>query len=365
MGGNMFLKSKKLVVATLLSVGASSAFAAGTLSGTNVDSTASLSFTVNGATSSVTSTNSYKVDNKVDLTVSTVDTQAVTVSPEATNVLLTYKVRNDGNTVQDFVLSTLTTSTTAFSAENQVTDSYDLSNVRVFVDSNGNGVYDEGTDTETYIDELEPDTDITVFIVADVPADAVNDAIAVYDLQAQVAQGDTAGTQGTVIASDNAGQVDDAATVQIVFADGQGTADAQYDGKFSSADAWKIVTADVSVSKNSIVVSDPVNGTTNPKRIPGAVVRYCYIVQNAEGGAEATGALITDILNPDVLDLSGSTVATYTGGGTCTCDSADADITGANGANGQNPNAQGQVKVDFDTVAGGTTECAYVSATIK
>ncbi len=361
----MFLKSKKLVVATLLSVSATSAFAAGTLSGTDVDSTASLSFTVNGAVSEVTSTNTYKVDNKVDLVVSTVDTQAVTVSPDATSVLLTYKVQNDGNTVQDFLLTSLTTSTTVFAGANAVTDSYDLTNVRVFVDGNNNGVYDVATDTETYIDELAPDADATVFIIADVPADAANDAIAIYDLQAQVAQGDTVGTQGGAIANDDAGQADDAATVQIVFADGAGTTDAAHDGIFASADAWKIVTASVTVSKNSIVVSDPVNGTTNPKRIPGAVVRYCYIVENAVGGAEATGAVITDILNPTVLDLAGVTVATYTGAGTCDCDSAAADITGANGANGQNPNAQGKVKVDFDAVAGGATECAYVSATIK
>ena len=361
----MFLKTKKLIVATLLSVSATSAFAAGTLSGTNVDSTASLSFTVNGTESEVTSTNSYKVDNKVDLVVSTVDAQAVTVSPDTTNVLLTYKVRNDGNTVQDFLLSSLATSTTAFSAGNEVTDDYDLSNVRVFVDSNNNGTYEEGTDVEAYIDELAPDADITVFIVADVPTDAANDAIAIYDLQAQVATGGTQGTEGGAIANDNAGQADDAATVQIVFADGQGSTDAEHDGMHSSADAWKIVTAEVTVSKNSIVVSDPVNGTTNPKRIPGAVVRYCYIVVNAEGGAEATGALITDILDPTVLDLSGSTVATYSGEATCDCSSADDDITGENGINGQNPNAQGQVKVDFDTVAGGATECAYVSAIIK
>ena len=361
----MFLKSKKLVVAALLSVSGTSAFAGGTLSGTDVDSTASLSFTVNGTQSEVTSTNTYKVDNKVDLVVSTVDTQAVTVSPGAKSVLLTYKVKNDGNTVQDFILTALTTSKTVFAGANEVTDGYDLTNVRVFVDANNNGVYDVATDTQTYIDELEPDADATVFIVADVPADASNDAIAIYDLQAQVAQGETVGTQGAVIANDDKGQADDAATVQIVFADGQGTTDVQYDGIFSSADAWKIVTAEVTVSKNSIVVSDPVNGTVNPKRIPGAVVRYCYIVKNENVSTEATEAIITDILNPTVLDLAGATVATYNGAGTCDCDSEDADITGTNGAHGQNPNAQGQVKVDFDTIAGGATECAYVSATIK
>jgi hypothetical protein len=361
----MFLKSKKLVVAALLSVSASSAFAAGTLSGTDVDSTASLSFTVNGAESSVTSTNTYKVDNKVDMVVSTIDTQAVTVSPNATNVLLKFQVQNNGNTVQDFLLSALTTSTTVFAAPNDVTDTIDMQNVRVFVDVNNNGVYDAGTDTESYIDELAPDATMTVFIVADVDANAANDAIAVYDLQAQVAQGGVVGTEGAAIAADNANVADDAATVQIVFADGQGTVDAEHDGMFSSADAWKIVTANVTVSKDSIVVSDPVNGTTNPKRIPGAVVRYCYIVTNAAGGAQATGALVTDTLTPSVLDTTGQTVATYTGAGTCDCASSAADITGANGALGQDPDGQGIVKLDFDTVDAGTTECAYVSATIK
>jgi hypothetical protein len=301
----------------------------------------------------------------VDLVVSTIDTQAVSVSPNKTNVLLTFKVQNNGNTVQDFLLSSLAGSS-AFSGADEVTDSYDLSNIRVFVDSNKNGKYDDGTDTQTYIDELAPDDDITVFIIADVPADAANDKIAVYDLQAQVAQGGTASTQGAAITDDNANQADDAATVQIVFADGAGSAgDIEHNGIFASSDAWKIVTADVTVSKNSIVVSDPVNGTTNPKRIPGAVVRYCYIVVNADGGADATGALVTDTLDPAILDTTGKNVATYSGAGTCDCNSADAEITGSNGANGQDPNAQGVLKVDFETVAGGATECAYVSATIK
>ena len=103
----------------------------------------------------------------------------------------------------------------------------------------------------------------------------------------------------------------------------------------------------------------------NPKRIPGAVIRYCYIVENGADGAEATGAHVTDILNPTVLDLSASTVITYNGTGTCACDTAAGEIGGINGPNGTNPDAQGEVKVDFDAVAGGTTECAYVSAIIK
>ena len=361
----MFLKSKKLAVAMLLSVSATGAFAAGTLSNTEISSTASFSFTVNGTTSTLTDTNSYRVDNKIDLVVSTVDTQAVTVGADTTDVLLTYTVRNDGNTVQDFLLTSHETSTVAFTGANEVTDTYGLTNVRVFVDGNNNGVYDVAADTQTYIDELAPDAEATVFIVADVPADAANDAIAVYDLQAQAAQGEGVGTEGTAITSDNANAADDAATVQIVFADGAGTTDVLYDGMFSSADAWKIVTADLTVEKNSIVISDPVNGTTNPKRIPGAEIRYCYIVTNATGSADATGAVITDTLNPATLEAAGSSVAMFSGAGTCDCNSVAGDIAGANGPAGQDPNAQGLTLFDFETVAGGVTECAYVTVTIK
>lgn len=361
----MFLKSKKLLIAAMLSASVSSAFAAGTASGTNVESTASLSFTVNNQESTVTDTSTFTVDNKVDLTVSTVDTQAVSVSPDTTSVRLTYRVQNNGNTVQDYSLSAHNNqSTTAFTGADQVTDTYDLTNVAVYVDANGNNKYDEGVDTESYIDELDPDAVKTVFIIADVPNDAANDAIAVYDLQAQTAEGGTADAQGADITSDNSNQADDATTVQIVFADGAGSFDLQYDGKFSSANAWKIVTATVTVSKDSIVVSDLVNGTNNPKRIPGATVRYCYIVANADGGAEASGAVVTDTLDSSVLSFNGAQVVTYNGAGTCDCATMD-DISGANGDNGQDPNAQGLLKADFGTVAGGETKCAYVTTTIK
>jgi uncharacterized repeat protein (TIGR01451 family) len=36
----------------------------------------------------------------------------------------------------------------------------------------------------------------------------------------------------------------------------------------------------ISVTKVSSVLSDPVNGTTNPKAIPGAVIEYCILVSN-------------------------------------------------------------------------------------
>jgi len=107
-----------------------------------------------------------------------------------------------------------------------------------------------------------------------------------------------------------------------------------------------------------------VNGENKPKRIPGATVRYCYIVANAAGGADATGAIVSDTLDKDVLSFNGAQVAMYSGAGTCDCTTMT-DVSTANGPAGQDPDAQGKLKVDFETVAGGETKCGYITATIQ
>ena len=61
--------------------------------------------------------------------------------------------------------------------------------------------------------------------------------------------------------------------------------------------------ANISVVKSSSVVSDPVNGTTNPKRIPGAVVEYSILVTNTSG-AQATNLVVTDDLSGESANLS-------------------------------------------------------------
>lgn len=56
----------------------------------------------------------------------------------------------------------------------------------------------------------------------------------------------------------------------------------------------------ISIQKQSTVVSDPVSGTTNPKRVPGAIVRYAITVTNSGPGAvDASTLLVTDVLPAD------------------------------------------------------------------
>lgn len=50
--------------------------------------------------------------------------------------------------------------------------------------------------------------------------------------------------------------------------------------------------ATLAIAKTSALVSDPVNGTTNPKAIPGAIVRYSFQVQNSGPSAVDNNTLL-------------------------------------------------------------------------
>lgn len=61
----------------------------------------------------------------------------------------------------------------------------------------------------------------------------------------------------------------------------------------------------LAVVKTSTLLSDPVNGTINPKMIPGATVSYCILVSNP-GPATATTVIATDSLPAQLGYVAGS-----------------------------------------------------------
>ena len=72
-----------------------------------------------------------------------------------------------------------------------------------------------------------------------------------------------------------------------------------------------IVVPNVSLQKNSITLSDPVNGTSNPKAIPGALAEYSITATNTGSGtADNNSIVITDGIPANtalyVNDISGS-----------------------------------------------------------
>lgn len=64
-------------------------------------------------------------------------------------------------------------------------------------------------------------------------------------------------------------------------------------------------TANLTIGKTSSVISDPTNGTTDPKAIPGATMRYCILVTN-NGSGTATGINVADPLPASTTFAPGS-----------------------------------------------------------
>lgn len=95
------------------------------------------------------------------------------------------------------------------------------------------------------------------------------------------------------------------------------------------------------IDKTSTVISDPVNGTTNPKLVPGAVVEYAITVRNTGAGqVDASSVVVVDIM-PAEMAFAVTTPVTFTNG------------TTPSGLNFASSN------VTYSQAAGGTTGFTY------
>lgn len=92
-------------------------------------------------------------------------------------------------------------------------------------------------------------------------------------------------------------------------------------GNFLRADLF-ITSTSLTVTKISSVVSDGVSAT-NPKAIPGSIVRYCVLITN-NGGATQTNVISTDPLPADVTLVVGSLLSGTSCAGAATAEDADA-----------------------------------------
>lgn len=309
------------------------ALAQNTAAGTSIDNQASVSYTVGGSNQTTTSnTASFVVDKKVNLAVAEVGGSATRVALGASDQVTTFTVTNLTNATQDFRL---------FAGQQSVSipllgiDDFNVSNLRVFVDTNGNGTYEADEDTATYIDELAPDATKTVFIVANVPSTA-GSHVAIVGLEATVAAGGSSGSLGADLTATSLLQADSATTVDVVFADDAQLLDQLRDGAHWAFDAYVIDSAAITLGKTARVVSDPYNLLINPKAIPGAVVEYCLTISNA-GPGTATGVNLSDALPANTTYVANSLSVGGLGvGGQCVLNGTieDDNATGADETDG-------------------------------
>lgn len=323
----MTSKIKYLIGASGVAVGmlgVSPAFAAGTASGTSITNTATVNYSVGGvAQTAVTANNSFTVDRKINLTVAEVGTVTTSVAPGSTAQVTTFTVTNTSNAALDFGLSA--TQLAGGAAAHGGTDNFDVTGVQIFVDSNGNGTYDAGVDTATFIDELAADGSRTVFIVANVPVGQANGSVAGVNLVAQARESGGVGVQGAV-STQTAGA--NTAGIDTVFADTAGTAtgDIARDGRHSDDDDYTVAAALLTATKTQTLLWDPFNGNTDPKNIPGAVIEYCITVANAAGTASATGVSVSDPMPKDPANPTIQAVDYY---GTASANAANGDAAPA------------------------------------
>lgn len=287
---NMRLLASASVLAAAI-VAASPAFAAGTTAGTTVTNSVTLDYKVGGIDQNqVTASDSFTVDRKVNLTVAEVGTITTTVTPGQASAVTAFTVSNASNAPLDFAL--VATQLSGGTAAHGGTDNFNVSNVKVYADTNSNGSYDPGTDLETtYLDQVLADTSRTVFIVADVPLGRATSDVAGVRLSATASEATASGSLGATV-TQTAGA--NTSGVDTVFADTNANANVARDGIHFAEDDYTIMAASLTATKTSRVISDPFNGTTNPKMIPGAVVEYCIAVANGSGSATATGINISD-----------------------------------------------------------------------
>ena len=285
--------------------------------GVVITNTATVNYQVGGvAQTAVTGSISFVVDRRVNMTVTNLGN--VTSAPSSTYQAVSFLVTNTSNTTMRFQLDAIS----------RGTNTWTLTGAAMYRDNNGNGLYDAGdtlyANAGTFGD-IATNATITVLIVGDIPAGLPNGTAAIYDLMA------TGVDAGTLTVSTQTGGAGTMAGVDTVFTDAAGSAagDIARDGRHSAGGTFTISTATITVGKAAVVYSDPANGTTNPKAIPGAVIVYTVTVTNTAGAA-ASNVTVTDNLNA-MITAGNILFVTQFNDGTTACGLGEGSAYSTNG----------------------------------
>jgi len=328
-----------VIIAAIAIAVPASIWAAGTIAGTGITNSVSVGYSIGGVpgTALVTAA-TFTVGVRVNMTVTRQNANFVDVAAGAANSYLTFLVTNVSNTQLDFGLVSAVSSTNPYNSgpNNFAT----VPAVVAYVDT-GNGIYDPGVDAALF-SAISTDASVTVFIVANIPAGEANGAQQAFSLTA-VARAFGSGAGATTNLTEGAGTYNG---VDMVFGDagnGTVTGDAGRDARASDRSAFRI--SGITVTKTATIYSDPFNGTSSPRSIPGSVITYLVTIANP-GTSNATNVAISDALGALPVTFktqfddggpacaAGQGIAVDTGTGTFLCltnaaadDNADFGVT--------------------------------------
>lgn len=306
-----------LVLCAALLGAAPDAAALGTPAGTTITNNVSIGFILDSVAQSATASSFFIVDRLVNVTVT--NNSNPSAAPNQLNAPMSFRVTNTGNAAQRYSLQVVS----------RVTDSFDMNNVRVYLDNNSDGSWDAGdtlyADAGTFGD-LVSDASFTIMIVADTPGTVVNGQTAVYDLAATSADAGTLTVSVQTAGPNTAG-------VDSVFIDGAGSAagDAVRDGKHSAAGTFTVASSP-GVSMNKTVLILDQSGGNLPIR--GATLRYT-ITTTVAGAGTAQNVVVSDPVPANTAYTAG----TLRLNGVPLTDIADLPVPDAGDVGATTPNA--------------------------
>ena len=271
-------------------------WAAGTAVGTQIDSTATISFDLGGTPLTAQSnTTVITVAERINV-VTTLQSPQTLVSANDTDQALLFVVTNTGNGTETFALS----------ADSVIAgDDFDPTPAvpAIYFDTDSSGDFNTGD--QAYVPGsndpvLLPDASVSVFVVNDIPATVVNGDLGRSELSATSVTG--SGAPGTVFAGQGDGGVD--AVVGVTGG--------------SASDTGEYLVSDVLVNvSKSQSVADPFGGT---EPVPGATLTYTISVDVQSAGI-ATDSVVRDPIPEFTTFVPGS----ITLNGAVLTDVADAD----------------------------------------
>jgi uncharacterized repeat protein (TIGR01451 family) len=322
------------------------AWAEGTSAGDFVTNNVSVTYDVGSVTqNAATASDTFTVDRRVNVNVEYIG-PATSVSPGQQDAVIAFDVTNLSNDEVDLELAAALTAGTAGN----------IANFQIYRDSNGNNTFDSGDTLVTFLDEVGEDETVRVFVVSDIGLGAGNGNTFDVTLTADAHAAGGAGALGAELVGTTGANT---SGIDTVLFDGAGATDAANQGDFSDTGTYTVAGALVTVAKTSRIVSDPVNGATNPKAIPGATVEYCITVSNATGAALATNVNVVDDLPADVTY---DTVFGIFVDGNATCTGG---VPGGSFSADTGPAGEDQVLGDLSDVAAGQTRSLYFQVEIN
>ncbi len=285
------------------------AWALGVASGTRIKNFATVDYVIGTSSPTVVTSNTteFLVDKIINLSVIETTGNVTFVNAGQMGVATTFKVTNQGNDHQGYTLAAAVAAAPNTPAPNVtapfINNDFNATlGTSVFVDSNGDDVYQPLLDTATSIADLAPGvTSPTLFVIGDIPGSVLNGQQSVVRLTATtiaLAGDPVLPTPVAALAS-----VNTANGVEVVYADLAGVTDAARNGQHSAYAAYLAKSPDVTLSKtiasvttgSGIVVTNPTNG--DPAIRPGSTLTY-QLVASFTGAGTITNLAITDDLLP-------------------------------------------------------------------